>query len=388
MRWKGSPRGGKNTISHKDKTCHYFYKVSIYLVHLLRGNAERFPLQGLFNEEDLFMEKINVLIYGCGVMGRKIAEALDEKTSMNVVGAVDIDPQLVNKDLGELFDQPKMTGVIIQSDANKVFSKVKAQAVVLTTSSYLKQVFPQVTQCLKAGMNVISTCEELSYPWKREPDLARSIDNLAREMKVTVTGTGINPGFLMDTLPLILTAPCLKVDSVRVTRMMDSSKRRIPFQKKIGTGLTHKEFQQKIQNKDITGHVGLLESIHMIAAGLGWEPIEAVELLPEPIIDEEETQTGLGAVKPGNVIGLTSVAFGKKDNQEKITLKFSANAAVDEEYDEIIIEGEPRIQQKIIGGIHGDIGTVAVTINTIPKVVEATPGLILMKDLPPPIATS
>lgn len=334
------------------------------------------------------MEKINVFIYGCGVMGRKIAEALDEKTSMNVVGAVDIDPQLVNKDLGELFDQPKMTGVIIQSDANKVFSKVKAQAVVLTTSSYLKQVFPQVTQCLKAGMNVISTCEELSYPWKREPDLARSIDNLAREMKVTVTGTGINPGFLMDTLPLILTAPCLKVDSVRVTRMMDSSKRRIPFQKKIGTGLTHKEFQQKIQNKDITGHVGLLESIHMIAAGLGWEPIEAVELLPEPIIDEEEAQTGLGTVKPGNVIGLTSVAFGKKDNQEKITLKFSANAAVDEEYDEIIIEGEPRIQQKIIGGIHGDIGTVAVIINTIPKVVEATPGLILMKDLPPPIATS
>jgi hypothetical protein len=334
------------------------------------------------------MEKINVLIYGCGVMGRKIAQALDEKTSMNVVGAIDIDPQLANKDLGELFDQPKRTGVIIQSDANKVFSEIKAQAVVLTTSSYLKQVFPQITQCLKAGMNVVSTCEELSYPWKREPDLARDIDNLAREMEVTVTGTGINPGFLMDTLPLILTAPCLKVDSVRVTRMMDSSKRRIPFQKKIGTGLTQKDFQQKIQNKDITGHVGLLESIHMIAAGLGWEPIEAVELLPTPIIDEEETQTGLGVVKPGNVIGLTSVAFGKKDNSEKITLQFSANAAVDEEYDEIIIEGEPRIQQKIIGGVHGDIGTVAVTINTIPKVVEAAPGLMLMKDLPPPLATS
>ena len=334
------------------------------------------------------MGKINVIIYGCGVMGRKIAQALDRKTSMDVVGVIDIAPQLVNKDLGELFDQPKKTGIIIQSDANKVFSQVKAQAVVLTTASYLKHVYPQITQCLKAGLNVISTCEELSYPWKREPVLARNIDNLAKEMKVTVTGTGINPGFLMDTLPLILTAPCLRVDSVRVTRMMNSSKRRIPFQKKIGTGLTQEEFQQKIQSKNITGHVGLLESIHMIAAGLGWEPIEAVEFPPEPVIDEEETQTGMGVVMPGNVIGLTSVAFGKKDGQEVIALKFSANAGVDEEYDEIIIEGDPRIQQKIIGGIHGDIGTVAVTINTIPKVVEAAPGLMLMKDLPPSLATS
>lgn len=329
------------------------------------------------------MEKISVIIYGCGVMGRKIAEALDEKVSMDVVGAVDIDPQLAGKDLGELFDSPKKTGIAIESDADRLFSQIRAQAVVLTTTSYLKDVFPQIRQCLNAGLNVISTCEELSYPWRREPDLSQKIDNLAKEKGMTVTGTGINPGFLMDTLPLVLTAPCLKVDSIRVTRMMDSSKRRIPFQKKIGTGLTQQEFQQKIQNKDITGHVGLLESVYMIAAGLGWETIEAMELPPEPVIDEEEIQTGLGTVQPGDVIGLTSVAFGKKDGKEVITLEFSANAGVDEEYDEIVIEGKPRIHQKIIGGVHGDIGTVAVTINTIPRVVEDAPGLKLMKDLPP-----
>lgn len=329
------------------------------------------------------MEKISVIIYGCGVMGRKIAEALDEKVSMEVVGAVDIDPQLAGKDLGELFDPPKKTGIVIESDAESLFSQIKAQAVVLSTTSYLKDVFPQIRKCINAGLNVISTCEELSYPWRREPDLSQKIDNLAKEKGVTATGTGINPGFLMDTLPLILTAPCLKVESIRVTRMMDSSKRRLPFQKKIGTGLTQQEFQKKIQNKDITGHVGLLESVYMIAAGLGWELIEAMELPPEPVIDEEEVQTGLGIVHPGDVIGLTSVAFGKKDDKEVITLEFSANAGVDEEYDEVIIEGNPRIHQKIIGGVHGDIGTVAVTINTIPRVVEAAPGLKLMKDLPP-----
>ena len=334
------------------------------------------------------MNKIKVIIYGTGVMGRRIAQELSQKRSFEMVGAIDADPQLVGKDLGEFFNPPIKSGIRIENDAPSLFSRVKAEAVVLTTTSYLKTVFSQISQCLEAGINVISTCEELSYPWKREPELAQKIDNLAKAKAVTVTGTGINPGFLMDTLPLILTAPCLKVKAIQVTRMMDSSKRRLPFQKKIGTGLNQQEFQQKISGKVITGHVGLLESLFMIADGLGWELDEAIELPPTPVIDEKETETGLGPVKPGDVIGLTSVAFGKREGQEVITLKFSANAAVEEEYDEIIIDGQPPIHQKIIGGVHGDTGTVAITINTIPRVVEATPGLKLIKDLAPTCAVS
>lgn len=327
------------------------------------------------------MNAINVIIFGCGVMGRKTAQALYNKRSFNIVGATDIDPKLVGKDFGELFDTPKESGIIIEKDAEKLLAEVKSQAVVLTTTSYLKNVFPQIATCVNAGQNVISTCEELSNPWKGEPELSRKIDDLAREKGVTVTGTGINPGYLMDTLPLILTAPCLNVKSIKVTRMMDSSRRRIPFQKKVGTGLDQEEFQQKIESKAITGHVGLLESIYMIADGLDWELDEATELPPEPVIGEKEITTAVGVVKPGDVVGLKSVAFGKKNGQEVISLIFIANAAVDEEYDEILIEGEPNIRQKIIGGVHGDIGTVAMTINTIPRVVEASPGLKLMKDL-------
>jgi len=333
------------------------------------------------------MDKINVIIYGCGVMGRKAAQALLDKKSFKIVGAVDIDPELVGKDLGEILDKPETMGVTIEKDAEVLFSKVKAHAVVHTTTSHLKSVFSQVAQCLKAGLNVISTCEELSYPWKRNPELARELDNLAKEMGVTVVGTGINPGYLMDTLPLFLSGPCLKVNSIKVTRMMNSAKRRVPFQAKVGTGLTQEEFKQKIEDKVITGHVGLLESINMIASGLGWELDEAVELPPQPVIDEKAIETALGTVKPGDVIGLTSIAYGKKDGKEIITLEFCANAAVSEEYDEIIIQGEPNIHQKIIGGVHGDIGTVAVTINTIPGTVDAPAGLRIMIDLPPPKAT-
>jgi len=333
------------------------------------------------------MNKMSVIIYGCGVMGRKTAEALLAKKSFQIVGAIDIDPALVGKDLGEILTPPRKLGIVIKKDAKAVFSNVKAQAVVLTTTSHLKSVVPQIEQCLKAGLNVISTCEELSYPWKRGPQLAKKIDDLAKKCGVTVVGTGINPGYLMDTLPLALTAPCLRVDSVKVKRMMDSSKRRIPFQAKVGTGLSQKEFRKKIDNKIITGHVGLLESINMISDGLGWKLDMTRELPPQPIIAKKNIKTGLGVVPRGKVIGLVSKAFAKKKGKEVITLEFCAHASVRKEFDEVIIKGKPNIHEKIMGGVHGDIGTVAVTINTIPRAIQAEAGLKVMKDLPPAIAT-
>jgi len=320
-------------------------------------------------------------------MGRQVARILLDKESFEVVGAIDIDPELVGWDLGDILGIRKKINIKIEKEPEVLFSKVKADAVVHTTTSYLEIVLPQITKCLNARLNVVSTCEELSYPWRRHPEIAKNIDKLAKEKGVTAVGTGINPGYLMDTLPLILTAPSLEVKSVRVTRMMNSAKRRIPFQEKVGTGLTQEEFRERIEDKSITGHVGLLESLYMIADGLGWELDGAIELPPEPVVDEEEIETGLGAVKPGNVIGLTSVAYGQMKSKEVIRLEFCANAAVDEEYDEIIIEGEPKIHQKIIGGVHGDIGTVAVTINTIPRAIQAPAGLLLMKDLPLPHLT-
>jgi len=332
-------------------------------------------------------EKIKVIIFGCGVMGRQVARILLDKESFEVVGAIDIDPELVGWDLGDILGIRKKINIKIEKEPEVLFSKVKADAVVHTTTSYLEIVLPQITKCLNARLNVVSTCEELSYPWRRHPEIAKNIDKLAKEKGVTAVGTGINPGYLMDTLPLILTSPSLEVKSVRVTRMMNSAKRRIPFQEKVGTGLTQEEFRERIEDKSITGHVGLLESLYMIADGLGWELDGAIELPPEPVVDEEEIETGLGAVKPGNVIGLTSVAYGQMKSKEVIRLEFCANAAVDEEYDEIIIEGEPKIHQKIIGGVHGDIGTVAVTINTIPRAIQAPAGLLLMKDLPLPHLT-
>jgi len=189
-------------------------------------------------------------------------------------------------------------------------------------------------------------------------------------------------------MTITLTGVCQRIESIKVERVMDSSKRRIPYQKKIGTGLSVGEFRKMIDEKKITGHVGLVESIAMIASALGWKLDEIKEFPPEPVIAERELKTPYTVVKPGHVAGLKSVAHGIKNGRPAIVLEFISHAAVEEEYEAVSIEGIPKIYEKIAGGVHGDIGTVGVIVNMIPKVLNAGPGLVTMKDLPLPSAVT
>jgi 4-hydroxy-tetrahydrodipicolinate reductase len=338
--------------------------------------------------ENNMENEVKVVLFGFGPMGKIIARGILAKKGLRVVGAVDILKDIVGKDLGEVLELGKNFGVTVTDDAEGLISKIKADIAIIATRSYLRDIYPQLVLCIKAGINVISTCEELSYPYYKYPELSAELDELAKKHGVAVLGTGINPGYLMDTLPIVLTGACKHVESIKVTRMMDSSKRRIPYQKKIGTGLSPEEFRKMIDEKKITGHVGLVESIAMIAAALGWKLDEIKEFPPEPVIAEKEIVTSYTTVKPGYVAGLKSFAHGIMDGKPVIVLEFISHAAVEEEYDAVSIEGTPRIYEKIAGGVHGDLGTVAVIINMIPKLLNAKPGLFTMKDLPLPSAVT
>ncbi|MEM2810993.1 MAG: hypothetical protein QW187_04100 [Candidatus Korarchaeum sp.] len=332
------------------------------------------------------MSEVRVVMVGLGPIGQAIAKGILKKRGFSIVGAVDVAPELVGKDLGEVLGLDRKLGVTVVPDLDKLLDEVRADVAVIATKSYLPDVYPQIEACVKHCVNVVSTCEELSYPYYRYPELSARIDSLAKQYGVTVLGTGINPGYRMDALPIMLTGACTEVESVRVIRMMDSKKRRIPYQRKIGTGLSPEEFRRMIEEKKITGHVGLTESIAMIAAALGWKLDEIKEFPPEPVIADREVTTTYTTVKPGQVAGLKSIAHGIKEGKPVIILEFISHALVEEEHDTVIIEGTPRIEEKKIGGVHGDIGTVAVVINMIPKVIKAAPGLVTMKDLPIPSA--
>jgi len=333
------------------------------------------------------MNKVRVVLYGVGAVGSRIAKFLLEKKGIEIVGAIDVAKDKVGKDLGEVLGIDKRLKVIVSDDVDAVLPNVKADIVVHATSSFLKDVYPQLEEVIAHGVNVVSTCEELSYPYVTNPELAKKLDELAKDHNVTVLGTGINPGFLMDTLVITLTGVCQKVNKIKVTRLMNAGTRRIPFQKKIGAGLTADEFKEKIEKKIITGHVGLEQSIAMIADALGWK-LDKIEIdTVEPVIARKYVESEAIKVKPGQAAGLRQRARGIKEGKEAITLDFQAYIGAEEERDSITIEGEPNINQKISPCVHGDLGTVGIIANSIPKVINAPSGLVTMKELPIPSST-
>lgn len=331
-------------------------------------------------------KKVKVVLYGVGVVGSMIARFLMDKEGLEIAGAIDIAKDKVGRDLGDVLGLEKKVGLLISNDVDDILSNNKVDVAVHTTSSYLKDTFPQIASIVKHGVNVVSTCEELSYPYLSEPEIAKKLDALARDHDATILGTGINPGFLMDTLVIALTAPCKQIDRIQAVRVMNAATRRVPFQKKIGAGLTVEEFREKMKQKQITGHVGLEQSIAMIADALAWKLDKIVAEPAEPVIAKKPAESKDIKVKIGQAAGLKQKAKGISKGKEIITLDFQAFIGAEEEYDAITIDGVPSVNQKIQPCVHGDLGTVAMVANAIPKVINAPAGLLTMKDLPVPSA--
>ena len=331
-------------------------------------------------------EVLRAVQFGCGPIGCSVVSVAAERNDIELVGAVDIDPEIFGRDLAELADIDRDQKIVVTADAATLFSDLKPDVVFHTTGSSFKGVFGQLEEIAGAGINIVSTCEELSFPYKREPDLAAQIDSIAKENGVTVLGTGINPGFLMDTWPLTMTALCREVKEVRAVRIQDASPRRLPFQKKIGAGRTPEEFQNLIEEGTLR-HVGLPESTAMVAAGLGWDLDEITEEIG-PVMAEKQVSSQYLTVEPGQAAGVRQVSHGIRDGRELVTLEFQAFIGAPDPYDAVYIKGTPDMEVVIKGGTHGDIGTAAIVVNCARRVVEAPAGLVTMKDLPPAICST
>ncbi len=325
-------------------------------------------------------KKIKVVQVGLGPIGTKITQFLLEKKSVQIVGAVDINAALTGKDIGELAGAGEI-GIKIRNELSEVLSETDADIAVLTTTSSIEKIKTQVLEIVNKGVNVVSTCEELVYPWRTNPAIANELDEAAKQNNVSILSTGVNPGFLMDFLPAALTAVCRNVNKITVERIQDAQYRRIPFQKKIGAGLTVDEFQNKIKEGTLR-HVGLTESIHLIADKLGWR-LDKTEDLIEPIVASEKVSTSDITIEKGNALGVQQLGKGWINGEEKISLVFRASVGEANPGDRIIIDGTPGINMIINDGVNGDIATCAITINAIPAVVNSKPGLRTMSDIEP-----
>lgn len=328
-------------------------------------------------------KKIKVVQVGLGPIGVECIKWILKKPSFNLVGAIDIDPRKKGKLLEKVIGLKGKTGIVVSDDPKSVFTKTKPDVALHTTQSSLKQVLPQLELMITSGINVVSSTEELLVPELQNPELAKKIDRLAKKYGVTVLGTGVNPGFVMDTLPLFLSSMSLEIKSISVRRELDAGKRRLPLQKKVGSCLSVGEFQSLKKQKKI-GHVGLRESLDLILKGLGWTPDKVVETL-DPVVAWRKLKTDYFSIDKGRVCGIRHIARALKNNKAIVTLDLRMYVGAPESFDLVEIEGTPAIKCKFIGGIHGDRATVAALLNSAPRVVSSPPGLLTMKDMKLPL---
>jgi len=320
-----------------------------------------------------------VIQYGVGAIGMEVARVLAGRPDVQVVAAIDSAPDKTGRDLGRLAGLEADLGVKVTADTESALA-LPADVVVHTTGSYLEEVAPQLLAAVDAGKNVISTCEELSYPWDRHPALSRQIDARASKAGVTVLGTGVNPGFVMDTLALALSAVCQLLSRLEVRRVVDVSTRRIQLQRKVGVGITPEDFKQR-QATGRFGHVGLMESARLVAHALAW-PVEEWQEVLEPVVCASPRQAGEIRLERGQVAGIHQVVSGCRNGREVLRLELEMSAGAARPRDEVVIEGRPPVRMVIEGGVQGDLATAAVVANAMPAVVAARPGLLTMADLP------
>ena len=325
---------------------------------------------------------LGVVHYGLGWIGIEVARLVAARPGLRSVGAIDIRQEVIGAGLGVLAGTVEELDAVLVTDAASALAVSSADVVAHCTHSSLERVLPQLLECVDAGLPVVSTCEELAFPWQEAPEVAARIDDAARRRGVSVLGTGVNPGFAMDYLPVVLSGASRCVERVFVHRVQDVGRRRISLQKRVGVGLTTQEFDERLHAGGL-GHVGLPQSAEMMASAFGWSLTELRETI-EPIVAERSTPSNLGEIPPHHVTGVHQVVSGSIGGQEVISLALDLAVGLEEPRDEIRLFGDPDIETVIPGGLHGDVATAAVVVNALPLAVDARPGLRVMTEIPPP----
>lgn len=322
--------------------------------------------------------KIKVIVVGLGEIGQQTCNLILQKKSLELLAAVDVDPAKSSKDLGEILKKKKL-GIKVYNDLKSALYELKPEVTIITSKSRFNEIVDDILLCIEHHSSVISSCEELLFPFEKQKKLSEEIDLKAKENFVHVLGTGVNPGFVMDTLPVFLTSVCSEVKSVKIVRVVDLNKRRKKLQEKIGLGLTVTEFKKLLKEGNI-GHIGLMESAQFLNYYLKFGASKFSEKI-EPIIAKSKLKTKYFEINKGELAGLNHTIVGKSGNKKVIELQLILSADTKEDYDEILIDSTPPIHLKFEKGVSGDIATTAMMVNVIPYLLHARYGLITMKDI-------
>ncbi|HNP73668.1 MAG TPA: dihydrodipicolinate reductase [Kouleothrix sp.] len=324
---------------------------------------------------------IRVVHYGLGAIGSAVAQLTSAQRGLELVGGIDRDPQKVGRDLGDVIGLDHQLGLQVSDTPGELLRRARPDLVIHATTSRFHDAYPQLLECIVAGANVISTCEELVYPYAKEPAASAELHRRALAGNATVVGAGVNPGYVMDLLPLMLTAPCVNIKRISVTRVIDATSRRAMVHQRIGAGLSIDQFREHVAHGGVR-HVGLAESIGLIADGLGWQLYRLTEQI-DPIIASEWLATPYGTIAPGQVAGVRQNARGWMHGRDVISLTWEQAVGSRKTHDAIYIDATPPLDMIIQGGLQGEQATAALIVHAIPQVLAAAPGLTTVLSLPP-----
>jgi 4-hydroxy-tetrahydrodipicolinate reductase len=317
--------------------------------------------------------RIRVIQFGLGPIGRATLQRALTWRGIEVVGCVEQDQAAAQETAATVLADPRFAPVPIRSDVARLLSEVGGAEVVLHTAvSTVTQALPQLLELVDAGLNVITTTEELICPRPVAAPIVRRLGDLARRRGVTIYPTGVNPGFILDRLVLNLTSICERVDEVEGRRFVDATQRRRRLQEKLGVGGDPDTVRAGIAEHRF-GHVGLLESLQLVGFGLGWT-LDSTRVVLEPVVAKKRIERNGVTLEPGQVAGIHHEAWGMIGSEEVIHLVLRMSADVEEPVDEIRVTGAPDLEVRIVGGVAGDVGTVGSILNAVPYVIAAPPG--------------
>jgi 2,4-diaminopentanoate dehydrogenase len=325
---------------------------------------------------------IKIAQFGLGPIGLETLRLAATRPWAEIVGGIDIDPAKIGKDLGELIGIKDLRRRRVYGSLQDLVAHTKPDIIFHTAVSKFKDAFQQIEPMARQGISVVSSCEELLFPQLREPKLAAKLNQICRANGARVVGTGVNPGFVMDVLPVCMTGVSREVRAVHVQRVVNASTRREPLQRKIGSGWPPAKFR-RLFKEGKAGHAGLKESLALIAHCLNWKAQNIVET-GNAVVADHDIRTRFLEVKKGQTCGLHQYAEAKVSGKTCLTLDIKMYLDAKDPHDAIQIEGEPPLEVVINGGVAGDHATVAALVNTARHLQQAPAGLLLMTDLPVP----
>jgi 4-hydroxy-tetrahydrodipicolinate reductase len=303
---------------------------------------------------------------GLGPIGLACLKAALDRTDVTPVGAVDLDPAWNDRSLAAALDLDSSRSIHVSAAWDALPA---ADVAIVCTTSTLAGIRVVAERALAHRLDVVSTCEPLARPASDDPE-ARALDEAARAAGRRVLGVGVNPGFVMDALPLAISAAQSRIEAVRVRRIVDVDTRRVQLAQKVGVGLTDVEFAARRERGDI-GHVGLPASARLIADGLGWEV--------DRLVDSLEPVRGVD----GRCAGVRQRVRAFQGRRPRITLDLTIASGARPSGDTIWLDGTPPLRWSTRPATHGDEATAATVLNSLPCLPGLAPGLRTMVDLVP-----